>query len=173
MVSSAGNEGEEMPANRPQYYKVPGRYFDSVYVKVPEGWNDDELYNIYVIAVPTPPFGLMKSMVDPSESEHLTWNYQYNVKRMPVGFDSSKLTTPITLVGDEVLEMDKVSTGHGFMYDCFAVETDECIVKNAVCNEDTGNCEAEACNPSDPCGKNVCATERRGTRWIHEGRIRD
>jgi len=52
VVVDRGSEGAKVRANRPRYYKVPGRYFDKFYVQVPKGRDS----NIYLLAVPTPPF---------------------------------------------------------------------------------------------------------------------
>jgi hypothetical protein len=114
VVVDAGTEGQENRANRPQYYKIPGRRVDNVIVEVPQGRES----NIYLLAVPTPPFELedVERFVD---GYSLVWPFRYKISRLlsvPEGADTG---APILLNGQEMLSLTP-QDGNGFTYDCFA-----------------------------------------------------
>jgi hypothetical protein len=113
VVVDAGTEGQEEREHRPEYYKIPGRLVESVIVRVPEGQDA----NIYLLAIPTPPFELedVSSFVD---GHSLTWPFRYKVTRHAELPECTKLEAPIILKGDETLSLTP-QEGNGFVYDCF------------------------------------------------------
>ena len=100
-------------ANRPQYYRIPGRSVHDVVVRVPEGRDS----TIYLLAVPTPPFEL-EDVPGFVEGYSLTWPYRYRITRLDSPGDLD-VATPIVLEGEETLELTEYE-GNGFTYDCFA-----------------------------------------------------
>eukprot|EP00933_Yihiella_yeosuensis_P052061 TRINITY_DN50049_c0_g1_i1.p1 TRINITY_DN50049_c0_g1~~TRINITY_DN50049_c0_g1_i1.p1 ORF type:complete len:789 (+),score=65.65 TRINITY_DN50049_c0_g1_i1:240-2369(+) len=98
--------------SRPAYYKLPGRLHDSVIIKVPTQ------ANIYLLAVPTPPFDLED--VQPFVTGYsLVWSYKYRIRRLrqlPTGRQSSSSITMKS--ADSMLELTK-NDGFGLLYDCF------------------------------------------------------
>ena len=114
VVVDAGSEGQETRARRPQYYKIPGRSVNEVMIQVPEGRDA----NIYLIAVPTPPFELedVRGFVD---GFSLTWPFRYRVSRIDEVPPDGTIATPIIPGENEMLELS-AQEGLGFTYDCFA-----------------------------------------------------
>jgi len=114
VVADAGSEGQEDRPRRPEYYKIPGRSVDKVVVQVPEGG----AANLYILAIPTPPFELedVSSFVD---GYSLTWPYRYKITRLDQQSEDTLPLEPIVLQGDQMLELDQ-HEGNGFVYDCFA-----------------------------------------------------
>lgn len=114
VVAGAGTEGQMTRTRRPQYYKIPGRTVDSVVVQVPED------SNIYILAIPTPPFELedVRPFVD---GYSLLWPFKYKVTRLPSLAPGSSPQAPIELNGDETLSLTD-RPGSGFTYDCFNPE---------------------------------------------------
>ena len=100
-------------ANRPEYYRIPGRSVRDVIVQVPEGRES----TIYLLAVPTPPFEL-EDVPRFVEGFSLTWPYRYRITRLDSPGDAEP-ATPIVLEGQETLELTEFE-GNGFTYDCFA-----------------------------------------------------
>ena len=134
VVVDAGKEGAKDPAVRPEYYKVPGRYFDDIVVKVPEGGPS----NIYLLPVPTPPFDL-EDVWPYTAGYSLVWNFRYSIE---VVDDASVVpTSPIKLTGDDMLTQE-MQTGHGFVHDCFG-GADPKGDSPQFCQPSTGNCAAE------------------------------
>lgn len=113
VVAQAGTEGQAQRP-RPQYYKIPGRFVDEVVIQVPEG----PAANVYVLAIPTPPFELedVRPFVD---STSLTWPYRYKITRLDAVPEGAEVTAPIVLEGDQTLGLE-VHDGNGFTFDCFA-----------------------------------------------------
>lgn len=113
VVVEAGTEGQEDRPKRPEYYKIPGRHVDGVIVRVPEGMTA----NIYLLAIPTPPFELedVPKFVD---GYSLRWPFEYKVTRLSELPEGAAPEPPIILEGDAMLELTP-HTGNGFVYDCF------------------------------------------------------
>jgi hypothetical protein len=114
VVVDAGTEGQENRPNRPQYYKIPGRNVDKVIIRVPEGQDA----NVYLLAIPTPPFEL-EDVPGFVEGFSLTWPFRYKVTRLSELPDDVESKPPIILEGDEMLSLSP-QEGHGFLHDCFA-----------------------------------------------------
>jgi hypothetical protein len=114
VVVDAGSEGQETRVRRPHYYKIPGRSVDQVIIQVPEGRDA----NIYLVAVPTPPFELedVNRFVD---GFSLTWPFRYRVSHLDELPSGAEVMSPIILDDDEMLELSS-REGQGFTYDCFA-----------------------------------------------------
>jgi hypothetical protein len=113
VVVDAGTEGQENRPNRPQYYKIPGRHVDKFVVRVPEG----QAANIYLLAIPTPPFEL-EDVSGFVSGYSLTWPFRYKVTRLDTLPAGTEPAPPIILDGDAMLDLDS-QDGHGFTYDCF------------------------------------------------------
>jgi len=113
VVVEAGTEGQEDRPNRPQYYKIPGRQVDKVIVRVPEGKDA----NIYLLAVPTPPFEL-EDVAGFVNGYSITWPYQYKVTRLAELPADASVQEPILLDGDETLSLTP-HEGNGFLFDCY------------------------------------------------------
>jgi hypothetical protein len=115
VVADVGSEGQPNRISRPEYYKVPGRVFESVIVRVPE----NRPSNIYLLAVPTPPFDLED--VYPFVSGYsLVWNFRYRVRRLKGGLpEGSQAAQPVHVSETQMLGLDKHS-GNGLVYDCFS-----------------------------------------------------
>jgi hypothetical protein len=113
VVAEAGTEGQEKRPNRPQYYKIPGRHVDKVIIRVPEGPPS----NVYLLAIPTPPFELedVPGFVDGTS---LRWPFRYKVTRMESLPPDAQPASPIVLGADEMLELTP-QPGAGFTHDCF------------------------------------------------------
>lgn len=158
VVADAGSEGQRTRTHRPQYYKVPGRRVESFRVRVPDGRPS----NIYLLAVPTPPFDLED--VHPYVSGFsIVWTYRYSVRRLS---DSSGLqaATPILLEGDETLSLTKQDpTSHGFAYDCFHAlrppPSPSPSPPSAPLSAEGGGCPARAPSPGAPCAGSALRCE--------------
>ena len=92
----------------------------AVLVRVPDG----APANIYIMAIPTPPFEL-EDIYPFVEGYSLIWPYKYKVKRLSEAPDSEPGSGAITLADDAMLELTP-RDGNGFTYDCFvnSAETD-------------------------------------------------
>jgi hypothetical protein len=113
VVVDADTEGQPDRQNRPHYYKIPGRVTDNFIIEVPEGRPS----NIYLLAVPTPPFELedVDFFVDHFS---LQWPYRYKITRLDTLPEGAQKQAPIVLQGDDMLSLTEHS-GNGFVYDCF------------------------------------------------------
>ncbi|MEE2959290.1 MAG: hypothetical protein VYA34_00990 [Myxococcota bacterium] len=113
VVVDSGTEGEEVRANRPQYYKIPGRKVENVMIETPEGRES----TIYLLPVPTPPVEI--DDVTPFVNGYSpVWPYKYKVTPLDSIPEDSQITPPILLNGQEMLPLDP-QIGNGFTYDCF------------------------------------------------------
>jgi len=111
VVVDAGSEGQVNRAQRPQYYKIPGRKVDKAVIEI------SRTSNIYILAIPTPPFELED--VQPFVNGYsLIWPYKYKVSRLTSVPATSNAPSPINLSGDEMLNLTP-QEGNGFTYDCF------------------------------------------------------
>ena len=99
--------------NRPQYYKIPGRKVDKIIIEVPDGRPS----NIYVLAIPTPPFEL-EDVYPFVDGYSLVWPFKYKVSRLPSIPNEPDKQAPILLGSDEMLSLSP-QNGSGFTYDCF------------------------------------------------------
>ncbi|PKN57415.1 MAG: hypothetical protein CVU56_11170 [Deltaproteobacteria bacterium HGW-Deltaproteobacteria-14] len=112
VVADVGSQGAPNRA-RPQYYKIPGRKVDSVFIEVPA----NRASNIYLLAVPTPPFEL-EDVPGFVAGHSLVWPFKYKVTRLaglPTG--ATKLE-PIVLSGQDMLSLTPYAD-NGFTYACF------------------------------------------------------
>ncbi len=114
VVVDAGTEGQASRANRPQYYKIPGRRIENVIVRVPEGRSA----NIYLLAIPTPPFEL-EDVPRFVQGYSITWPFRYKVSRLSEIPTNAEAQAPIIVKNDEMLSLTP-QDGNGFVYDCFA-----------------------------------------------------
>ena len=86
---------------------------NEVIIQVPEGRDA----NIYLMAIPTPPFELedVERFVD---GYSLTWPYRYKITRLDAVPEGAAITAPIVLDGQKTLGLTH-QEGNGFLYDCF------------------------------------------------------
>jgi hypothetical protein len=113
VVVEAGTEGQRDRMNRPHYYKIPGRKVDKLIIEVPGGRPS----NIYVLAIPTPPFEL-EDVYPFVDGYSLVWPFKYKVSRLPSIPNEPGKQAPILLGSDEMLSLSP-QNGSGFTYDCF------------------------------------------------------
>jgi hypothetical protein len=114
VVADAGSEGQAQRTNRPDYYKIPGSFVDKFIVQVPAGRPS----NIYLLAVPTPPFDLedVEGFVD---GHSLTWPFRYRIRRLTERPANAEIGEPIRLEDEQMLDLTP-HPGNGLVYDCFA-----------------------------------------------------
>jgi hypothetical protein len=74
--------------------------------------------NIYLLAVPTPPFELEDVPIF-VHGHSLTWPFRYKVTRMDTLPDGAQVMAPIVLHDEKTLDLT-AQEGNGFTYDCFA-----------------------------------------------------
>jgi hypothetical protein len=114
VVTEEGTEGASDRTERPKYYKIPGRSVSDVFIQTPEG----QTSTIYLLAIPTPPFEL-EDVAGFVEGYSLTWPYQYQVEALSALPSDAEITSPIHLMGDEMLGLDEYD-GPGLTHDCFS-----------------------------------------------------
>lgn len=109
----AGSRGQP----RPEYYRVPGRKFDSKIIRVPEGQES----TIYFLAVPTPPFDVEEAApFTTNTSPSLLWPYKYRARQLSALPAGAQAETPIVMSSaDSMLTPTKDAEGNGFLFDCF------------------------------------------------------
>ena len=113
VVAEEGTEGADPRPQRPQYYKIPGRSVNDVFIRTPEGHNS----TIYLLVIPTPPFELedVPGFVD---GYSLTWPYRYEVERLEELPGGASVREPLVPEGSSMLGLDE-QEGAGLVYDCF------------------------------------------------------
>ena len=111
---------------RPQYYKIPGRSVSNFVIQMPNALPGLRTsINVYLLAVPTPPFELED--VSPYVGGYsLIYTYRYKMMKLPNGLDGGKTAAPpIVLTGDHMLPLTtQAESCNGFVRSCF-VDVDE------------------------------------------------